>query len=91
MWTSSSSNVDFTLAIWASFCCWIGCWFFMQSITTFVNSLNHQENVENTFAAPDIHYFEGRIDGIIAKEKRGNAGFGYDPRVALHQRDKGTC
>ena len=38
-----------------------------------------EENVENTFAAPDIHYFEGRIDGIIAKEKRGNAGFGYDP------------
>ncbi|PNP92386.1 non-canonical purine NTP pyrophosphatase [Hoylesella timonensis] len=41
---------------------------------------NQQEkNVENTFAAPEIHYFEGRIDGIIAKEKRGNAGFGYDP------------
>lgn len=38
-----------------------------------------KENVENTFAAPEIHYFEGRIDGIIAKEKRGNAGFGYDP------------
>lgn len=38
-----------------------------------------EENVENTFAAPYIHYFEGRIDGIIAKEKRGNAGFGYDP------------
>ena len=38
-----------------------------------------EENIENTFAAPEIHYFEGRIDGIIAKEKRGNAGFGYDP------------
>lgn len=38
-----------------------------------------KENVKNTFAAPEIHYFEGRIDGIIAKEKRGNAGFGYDP------------
>lgn len=38
-----------------------------------------KENVENTFAAPEIHYFEGCIDGIIAKEKRGNAGFGYDP------------
>ena len=38
-----------------------------------------EENIKNTFAAPDIHYFEGRIDGIIAKEKRGNAGFGYDP------------
>lgn len=38
-----------------------------------------KENVENAFVAPEIHYFEGRIDGIIAKEKRGNAGFGYDP------------
>lgn len=38
-----------------------------------------EENVENAFATPEIHYFEGRIDGIIAKEKRGNAGFGYDP------------
>ncbi|KGI21306.1 non-canonical purine NTP diphosphatase [Hoylesella timonensis] len=38
-----------------------------------------KENVENAFAAPEIHYFEGHIDGIIAKEKRGNAGFGYDP------------
>lgn len=38
-----------------------------------------KENIKNTFAAPEIHYFEGRIDGIIAKEKRGNAGFGYDP------------
>ena len=25
-----------------------------------------EENVENAFAAPEIHYFEGRIDGIIA-------------------------
>lgn len=38
-----------------------------------------KENVENAFTTPKIHYFEGRIDGIIAKEKRGNAGFGYDP------------
>ena len=37
------------------------------------------ENVENAFTTPEIHYFEGHIDGIIAKEKRGNAGFGYDP------------
>ena len=38
-----------------------------------------EENIKNAFSAPEIHYFEGRIDGIIAKEKRGNAGFGYDP------------
>lgn len=38
-----------------------------------------KENVENTFEAPEIHYFEGRVDGSIAEEKRGDAGFGYDP------------
>ena len=26
-----------------------------------------------------VHYFEGKIEGIITKEKRGNQGFGYDP------------
>lgn len=25
------------------------------------------------------HIFEGRVDGFIATEKRGTAGFGYDP------------
>lgn len=28
---------------------------------------------------PEIHEFEGRIEGSISKEKKGNAGFGYDP------------
>ena len=28
---------------------------------------------------PDIHIFEGRVEGTIAQEKRGNEGFGYDP------------
>ncbi len=28
---------------------------------------------------PDIHEFEGRVDGSISIEKKGNAGFGYDP------------
>lgn len=27
----------------------------------------------------ETHYFEGRIDGDITLEKRGEAGFGYDP------------
>jgi len=27
----------------------------------------------------EIHEFEGRVDGHIAKEKSGQAGFGYDP------------
>lgn len=26
-----------------------------------------------------IHYFEGRVDGVIAKELSGKKGFGYDP------------
>ncbi len=26
-----------------------------------------------------IHFFEGKIDGIITTEKKGNQGFGYDP------------
>ncbi len=25
------------------------------------------------------HYFEGKIEGTITKEKRGDGGFGYDP------------
>ena len=25
------------------------------------------------------HYFEGKIEGVITDEKRGNQGFGYDP------------
>jgi len=27
----------------------------------------------------EMHVFEGRVNGTILKEKRGNAGFGYDP------------
>ena len=30
-------------------------------------------------AQPTVHEFEGRVDGTIATEKRGNGGFGYDP------------
>jgi XTP/dITP diphosphohydrolase len=26
-----------------------------------------------------VHYFEGRVDGVIAYEMSGNKGFGYDP------------
>ena len=34
---------------------------------------------ENSNYQPEIHYFEGRVDGLIAEEKRGDDGFGYDP------------
>ncbi|MCE3294751.1 MAG: deoxyribonucleotide triphosphate pyrophosphatase [Crocinitomicaceae bacterium] len=27
----------------------------------------------------DVHYFEGRVEGEIRKEKSGSQGFGYDP------------
>lgn len=27
----------------------------------------------------EVHYFEGRVDGEIRREKSGNQGFGYDP------------
>ena len=27
----------------------------------------------------EIHLFEGSLEGIIAREKSGNGGFGYDP------------
>jgi len=27
----------------------------------------------------NIHYFEGKIEGSIATEPKGHAGFGYDP------------
>ncbi len=27
----------------------------------------------------NIHYFEGRVDGVIAEKLSGNKGFGYDP------------
>ena len=33
----------------------------------------------NSNFQPEIHYFEGCVDGLIAEEKRGDAGFGYDP------------
>lgn len=28
---------------------------------------------------PDMHYFEGTVEGSILKERHGEAGFGYDP------------
>ena len=37
----------------------------------------NQTNIEKE--TPDIHIFEGRVEGTIAQEKRGNEGFGYDP------------
>ena len=35
--------------------------------------------VESADATPDVHLFEGIVEGNIAREKQGTEGFGYDP------------
>ena len=38
-----------------------------------------EEAAKAPCTTPKEHLFEGRVDGTIATEKRGTAGFGYDP------------
>lgn len=40
---------------------------------------NGAEAAKTPRTTPKEHLFEGRVDGTIATEKRGTAGFGYDP------------
>ena len=40
---------------------------------------NDAEAAKVPCTTPKEHLFEGRVDGTIATEKRGTAGFGYDP------------
>lgn len=40
---------------------------------------NGAEAANAPCTTPKEHLFEGRVDGTIATEKRGTAGFGYDP------------
>lgn len=40
---------------------------------------NGAEAAKAPCTTPKEHLFEGRVDGTIATEKRGTAGFGYDP------------
>ena len=40
---------------------------------------NGAEAAKAPCTTPNEHLFEGRVDGTIATEKRGTAGFGYDP------------
>ncbi len=35
-----------------------------------------------------VHYFEGRVDGVIAEKLIGNKGFGYDPLFIPNGFDK---
>ena len=39
-------------------------------------------------ASGETHYFEGKIEGVITHEKRGNQGFGYDPIFIPNGYDK---
>jgi XTP/dITP diphosphohydrolase len=43
------------------------------------------------FAEPDgrAHVVEGRCEGVLAKDPRGSAGFGYDPAFVPDDRDDG--
>lgn len=43
------------------------------------NRKAHFRTVIALIEAGEIRYFEGRIDGTIANEPSGTAGFGYDP------------
>jgi XTP/dITP diphosphohydrolase len=38
--------------------------------------------------AGDLHYFEGRCEGVIAFDPHGNNGFGYDPIFYFPQYEK---
>lgn len=42
-------------------------------------AVNGAEAAKAPCTTPKEHLFEGRVDGTIATEKRGTAGFGYDP------------
>lgn len=42
----------------------------------------------NESGEKEVKYFEGKIEGKVAYEKRGNDGFGYDPIFYLKEYDK---
>ena len=59
---------------------------FEDNIRKVLAEMEHAENRNASFRCVVClilggkeHLFEGRIDGIILKEKRGMEGFGYDP------------
>ena len=59
---------------------------FEDNIRKLLYEMEHDENRNASFRCVVClivegkeHLFEGRVDGIILKEKRGAEGFGYDP------------
>lgn len=59
---------------------------FEDNIRKVLEELRDKENRKACFKTVialilegEPYFFEGRVDGIILKEKRGVAGFGYDP------------
>ncbi|MDD7318458.1 MAG: non-canonical purine NTP diphosphatase [Prevotella sp.] len=46
---------------------------------TVIALLEKQESKEGGAATATLHTFEGKVEGNIITEKRGNEGFGYDP------------
>ena len=44
-----------------------------------VVTLCSPQNSDDRSGEPVVHQFEGKVEGRIATEKSGNAGFGYDP------------
>ncbi|MCX6247900.1 MAG: RdgB/HAM1 family non-canonical purine NTP pyrophosphatase [Bacteroidetes bacterium] len=59
---------------------------FEDNINKVLLEMKHSENRKASFRCVvclilggQEHFFEGRIDGTILKEKRGAEGFGYDP------------
>lgn len=47
--------------------------------SSIAEAANDAEAAKVPCTTPKEHLFEGRVDGTIATEKRGTAGFGYDP------------
>lgn len=47
--------------------------------SSIAEAANDAEAAKAPCTTPKEHLFEGRVDGTIATEKRGTAGFGYDP------------
>jgi XTP/dITP diphosphohydrolase len=59
---------------------------FEDNILKVMSEMEHEDNRKATFRCVIClilngkeHLFEGRIDGIILREKHGSEGFGYDP------------